>query len=149
MKRKRKSSISTTLFKACPGVAGLRRGQRKGEILLENIIFIVITLVFLSILILFIYKQSSGVSHLEQSYAKQIALFIDSAKPGTSVFLDMHEISKEKWFSENFGDSVFINKNIVNVKFSEKGGYSYSFFNNVKPIIEVYPNGGVSILIEG
>jgi hypothetical protein len=121
--------------------------KKRGEILVENVIFIVITLIFLSILVLFISRQGSGDNYLEQSYAKQIALAIDSAKPGMSIFLDMHKASKKDWFSENFDKSVRVVGNVVIVKLSEKGGQSYSFFNDVTPSVEVYPKGGVSILI--
>jgi len=124
-----------------------KRKNKGGEILVENVIFIIITLVFFSILVLFVSRQGSGGDYLEQSYAKQIALAIDSAKPGMSIFLDMQKASKEKWFAENFDKSVRIENNVVIVKLSEKGGHSYSFFNDVNPLIEVYPKGGVSILI--
>ena len=54
--------------------------KKKGSILTGNIIFILLNLLFLSILILFLIKQGEGAIVLEESYAKQIALLIDSAK---------------------------------------------------------------------
>lgn len=107
--------------------------DKRGIILVENIIFIVLNLIFLTILILFIARQGQGAIVLEQSYAKEIALMIDSAKPGMTLRLDMKEgfelaekngIAKKK--------IVEINENIVTVKLSGKSGFSYSFFNDVK-----------------
>ena len=123
--------------------------QKRGKILVENIIFIIITLVFLSILVVFIAKQGAGAKNLEQSYAKQIVLLIDSAKPGMVIHTDMKDAvdNDEEWFLENFDQVVRINDNIVTVKISDKGGYSYSFFNDVEPVVEVYPKGEVVILI--
>ena len=69
---------------------------------------------------------------LEEGYAKKIALLIDSAKPGMVISLDMEEgvdiAKKEKWSVERI---VTIQDNIVRVQLREKGGYSYSFFNDV------------------
>ena len=103
---------------------------RRGEILVENLIFIMLNLVFLSILTLFLLKQGSGAIVLEESYAKQIALLIDSAKPGTIIRLNMEkgiELAKEN----NVEQMIRIDNNLVTIKLSRNGGYSYSFFNNV------------------
>jgi len=99
---------------------------------MENVIFIILNILFLAILILFLLKQGQGAVLLEQSYAKQIVLLIDSAKPGMIIILDM---SKAKDLAEKngleFKDIVTKTDNIITVKLSEKGGYSYSFFNDV------------------
>ena len=115
------------------------RGKKRGNILVENIIFIILNLVFLSILILFLVKQGSGAIVLEQSYTKQIALLIDSAKPGMILKLNMEEGKKLADKNKvNFDEIVKIEKNIVIVKLSEKGGYEYSFFNDVD--VTAYPD---------
>jgi len=99
---------------------------------MENVIFIILNILFLAILILFLLRQGQGAILLEQSHAKQIALLIDSAKPDMTIILDMN---KAKDLAEKnglaFEDIVIISNNIVTVKLSEDGGYSYSFFNNV------------------
>lgn len=122
-----------------------RRGlNRKGAILIENVVFLILNVVFLSILILFITLQGSGLIILEQSYAKQVALIIDSAKPGMIIFLDFEKGFKE--IKENFGESyniknnlkndiIKINDNVVIIKLNkdtERKGYSYSFFNEIE-----------------
>jgi len=108
----------------------IKRGK-KANILTENIIFIVLNLVFLTILILFLFSKMSDVSSLEEKYAKQIALVLDSAKKDMNISLNMKnavEVAKKKKWD---GKIVSIDENIVTVKLHEKGGYSYSFFNNV------------------
>ena len=65
-----------------------KRGK-KGAILMENVIFIILNILFITILILFLLRQGQGAVLLEQSYAKQIALLIDSAKPEMTIILDM------------------------------------------------------------
>jgi hypothetical protein len=128
--------------------------KNKGEILVENVIFIILNLIFLSILVIFILKQSSGAVMLEDSYAKQIALLIDSAKPQNSevvIQLDMGDGSKidKTWFAQNFNRVLNVEGSVVNVKLSEKGGSSYSFFNDVAVSTEVGPTGQALIIIRG
>ena len=63
--------------------------KKRGQILVENIVFIILNLVFLTILILFIFSKSGSEANLEEKYSKQIALIIDSAKPGMTIHLNM------------------------------------------------------------
>jgi hypothetical protein len=106
---------------------------RRGTILVENIIFIVLNLVFLAILVLFLFSKMGSAAVLEEKYAKQIALIIDSAKPGMEISLNMEDAvekaNDEGWKEQHI---VSIQDNIVTVQLREKGGYSYSFFNNVE-----------------
>lgn len=118
----------------------MKKGKNKqGKILLENVIFIVLNLAFITILALFLFKQGSGAIILEQSYAKNIALLIDSSKPIMEMKINMEDAMN---LAEKNGigreEIVKINDNIVTVKLSEKGGYEYSFFNNVD--VSVYPD---------
>jgi len=109
----------------------MRKSSKRGVILAENIIFIVLNLVFLTILILFLFLKMGDASVLEEKYAKEIALIIDSSKPVMEIHLKMEDAikkaEKEKWE----GRIVIIEENVVTVKLREKGGYSYSFFNDV------------------
>ncbi len=101
---------------------------------MENLVFIILNLIFLTLLVLFLLRQGEGAVVLEQAYAKEIALLIDSAKPGTTMLLN---IEKGKKLAEK--NNVAVEEiikidntiNSVTIKFSEKGGYSYSFFNDV------------------
>jgi len=113
--------------------------NQRGDILMGNIIFIVLNLIFLTILILFLLKQGQGAIILEQSYAKNIALLIDYSKPAMEIYLDMEdafELAKKN--NIPFQDMVQIKENQVIVKLSDKGGYSYSFFNDVE--VGQYPS---------
>lgn len=120
----------------------MKKRSKKASILLENIVFIILNLIFLTILILFIARQGSGAILLEEAYAKQIALIFDSAKSGMTISLDFEKgIEKIK---ENFGENYYTNTNkfnstivtfkgnIVTVSLKEGSKYSYSFFNNVQ-----------------
>ncbi len=105
--------------------------KKRANILTENIIFIVLNLAFLTILFLFVFSKMGAAAVLEEKYAKQIALILDAAEPNMKIELDISDAieKKEKKFPE--GGIVTIYKNIVTVKLRDKGGYSYSYFNNV------------------
>src|SRR4030042_3748013 len=126
--------------------------NRRGVILVENIIFIILNILFIIILSLFLFRQGNGAVILEQSYAKNIAFLIDSAKPIMEIKLNMEDalnLAEKNGISRV--DIVKINGNIVTVKLSEKGGYQYSFFNNVDATAypDIYPEKNYIIKISG
>ena len=110
---------------------------------MENIVFIILNLLFLTIIVLFLLKQGSGAIVLEQTYSKQIAMLVDSSKPGMIIKIDMEK--GQKLAEENkidFKDVVRISDNTVRVKLTSqvKGGYTYSFFNDVNVAVSVLKN---------
>ncbi len=108
------------------------RGNKRGELLVQNIIFILLNLMFLAIMVAFLIKQSSGAAFLEESYSKQIALMIDSAKPGSIITFNMEKALKVTEREEYpFENAVRVEDNFVVVQLSSKGGEEYSFFNDV------------------
>lgn len=110
----------------------LKPKNKKGNILIENILFLILNLIFLSILILFVISKSGNIADMEEKQAKQIAMIINNAKPGMEFQINM-KAEKEKAEKEKYtGNLIFIQDNIVTVKLREKGGYSYSFFNDVE-----------------
>ena len=113
--------------------------NKKGEILISNVVFIILNVLFLFLLILFLLRQGSGGIVLEQIYAKEIALLADSAQPTMLIKIDMEKgmkIAEENGI--NFDNVVTINGNLVKVKLTENSGYTYSFFNDVS--LMAYPD---------
>jgi len=126
--------------------------DKKGTILLENVIFIILNLAFITIIVLFLLKQGSGAVVLEQSYAKKITLLIDSGKPVMEMKLNMQDafdLAEKNGISRE--DIVKIEGNIVTVKLTSKGGYQYSFFNSVDATTypDVSPEKNYIIKING
>jgi len=127
----------------------MRKEGKRGAILVENMVFIILNLIYLTILVVFLVQYSGGASLLEEAYAKEIALILDSAKPGMTVVLKMEDafdFVKKNFGEDNYKDIVRIDGNLVTVKlnFDEKHkGYSYSFFNNIDA--GTYGNGYYSV----
>lgn len=120
---------------------------------METIIFIVLNLLFIGGFVLFITLKSNNANSLEEYYAKEIALLIDSAKPGTIISLDMTDAfsaAEKNLGKDNLGNLITKTGNIITVKLTEKGGYSYSFFNdvNVSYYQDSTTNKGYIFLIE-
>lgn len=119
------------------------RNKKADNIVLEYVIFIVLNVMFFGILMLFVIRSSSGVLVLEQVYAKQIALLIDSAKPGTitQIYLDEQATGFVHDYLKNCKDAECCNKarNLIHfddkekrvvVSLDGKKGYSYQTFTN-------------------
>jgi len=112
--------------------------HKKGNILTGNIIFIILNLVFLSILIIFLFSKMGSAIVLEEKYAKQIALILDSAEPGMIIHLNMKDAIKiANKEDRDLNNVISVQDNIVKVQLGEKGGYSYSFFNDIKSFIHL------------
>lgn len=121
--------------------------NKKGEsILKESVMFLILNLIYFSILISFLISQGNGVIVLEQAYAKNIAILIDASKPVMEMTLDMSEaFDLAEKNGLNPKEIVKINENTVAVKLSKDSGYSYSFFNNVE--VSAYPSIGKNYTI--
>lgn len=110
------------------------KSKRGSTLLTENIIFIILNLIFITLLVIFLISRSGSAAVMEEKYAKEIALVIDSSSPGMMMTLDMKDAvnAARKSFGEgNLKEMVNIQNNIITVKLRNGKGYSYSFFNNV------------------
>lgn len=98
-----------------------------------EVIFIVLNLMFFTILFVAVGRTGNAETVYEEAYAKQIALIIDSAKPGTSLAIDVSEltsIAEENKFEPNIG--VNCGANNVFIKITETSGYAFSYFSGFK-----------------
>ncbi|MEM3091368.1 MAG: hypothetical protein QXX55_02050 [Candidatus Pacearchaeota archaeon] len=116
--------------------------NKKGEeIIYPKLIFIILNLIFISFLIFFVYKSSSGALVYEQAYAKQIALIIDSSKPETNITINFEEalkLAQENGIRKE--DIIRKTGNEIIVSFSNKGGYKFRYFTKNKVDFDVEGN---------
>jgi len=104
--------------------------NKKGDLAYEEIIFIILNLTFFILLMVFIFRSTSGISSVEQISAKELALIIDQSYPGERIYIDFTE-QVELARKNKIVDLVNFENNLVRVKLSESGEYTYSFFNDV------------------
>lgn len=129
-----------------------KRFNKKGEIVLSTVIFIVLNLIFFSMLIFFVLRASTGVGVYEQVDAKQIALLIDAAKPGMELRLDLakeREMAvKNKQNPDNIVEIDNSEKKVI-VSLASGKGYSYNYFMNYKVETEFEEDVLVMNVFEG
>lgn len=101
--------------------------------LLENLVFILLVIIFISIMYFAITRAGSQSILYEQIYAKQIALIIDKSKPGMEIELDTFEMQRIARKNKFLGNLIKIDngENKVNVKLTDGNGYNYYYFNDV------------------
>jgi hypothetical protein len=127
--------------------------SKKGvTFLFENVLLIVLTLVFFMIAMTFVYRQGNSAAVLEQSYAKNIALLIDASQPVMEMKFNMgdaFEIAEKNGIARD--EVVSVVGNVVRVKLKDRGGYAYSFFNDydVTAYPDVFPGADYIIKING
>jgi len=116
----------------------MKRGK-SGNLVISNLVFIILNLVFLAMLMAFLFLKTGNGADMEESYSKQIALMIDASRPVMEIEINMEEVFdklEDGWKKE---EVVKIEGNVVTVSLREKGGHSYSFFNDVyvgKPYVQ-------------
>lgn len=106
-----------------------------GDLLWDNVIYLVLLVLFFIGMFIFISAKASGAGIWSEFYGSEIARVIDSAKSGDEIVLDVHkatEIAKDNKvasFSEIF---VFDNtNNRVGVKLTPGARMYYSYFKDV------------------
>lgn len=123
--------------------------KRAENLIFPIVIFIVLNLVFFSLLLAFVFKSSTGAGVYEQAYAKQIALLVDQAKPVTQINLDFTKglelAGQNKLSSEQKKNLVSFKNNEVRVKLHERGGYSFKYFSDYE--VNSYFNENSLIII--
>ncbi|MEK6850707.1 MAG: hypothetical protein AABX85_03980 [Nanoarchaeota archaeon] len=113
-------------------MSSIIKNKRGNEFLPEQIIFIVLNIAFFVILMIFIFKSSNGAIIYEQTYAKQIALLIDRAKPGTTLLLDIRDGMQVKDESKPAEQVIKIDneKREVIVSLGSSSGYRFKYFSD-------------------
>ncbi len=122
--------------------------NKKGMILMENVIFIIIVVLFFGILFAFVYKSTSSVSLVEEKGAKNIALMIDAANSGTEMLININDLIEKK--KDDYSGHIVIienDKNLVTVKSSGKSGFSYSYFNDKEIDYQIQEGGFLKITV--
>ena len=113
--------------------------DKRGEDIFPNVIFIVVNILFFSMLILFVFKASSGAFIYEQAYAKQVAMLIDYSTPKTDIKIDFSKainVAKENKKTENLVKINDVNKEVI-VSLSNQGGYAMKYFSDYDVIPEI------------
>lgn len=114
-----------------------------GDILMDNIIYLVLVIIFFSGMMAFVYSKMNGASVWEDFYAKEAAKVIDSAQAGDIVMLDVQQASDiaKKNGVADFEQMFQFDKakNEVCVQLSRGGKSCYNYFTNVD-IVKVHEN---------
>jgi len=84
------------------------------------------------LLILFFYVRNaaSGTTLKQQILAKQIALLIDTAQPGTTLFIYRYDEKSKTYFNVDIDESA--REITVSAGGGKILGYSYNFFSSHK-----------------
>lgn len=108
--------------------------NKKGSenVILETVVFVVLNVAFLSLLILGVSRATDSANLSEEAYAKQTALLLDRAKPGTELQIDISELIAVA--KKNKAEPIIrlnCNENLVYVKASQSGGYEFKYFSEL------------------
>ncbi len=97
------------------------------------VIFLILNAIFFGAMFAFVFRATNDASLHEQVLAKEIALLIDGAKPGTLISLNLENVQKfieKNDISES--EVVIVGGDKVNVKLTRGSGYSFMIFSDYK-----------------
>ena len=108
--------------------------NKKGDIDLIHsaVIFLILNVIFFVVFFIFVGRASGGTAIYEKIYSKQIALFVDSAKPGMNLTIELgkaYDVARKNNYLEKLVNIDPETKS-VNVKLINGGGYSFKHFND-------------------
>jgi len=116
------------------------KDKKATDLLNNTIVFLLLNVVFFGIMFGFVARAGSGATVTEQIYAKQIALIIDQAKPGTDINInieEVYELADKNKFSRQNVIKIDNENNKVHVQIAEGRGYSYNFFSSADIVWEL------------
>jgi len=107
--------------------------SKKAGVLQEQIIFWILNIVFFSLILVFAVRTGSHTGIMEETYAKQIALTIDSMDKNMEVEMDLSELYKIAEKNDFKGELFFLekDKNIIIVTAGKGEGYRYRYFSDL------------------
>lgn len=108
---------------------------KKGdEILTEELIFIILNSIFFISLIFFVINSGSSDSVIEETYAKKIAIILDSMNSNMEVNISVDVLLEAMEDNEllNF-IPVSAQGNFVKVSVRKDSSYTFSYFSSVSP----------------
>ena len=103
------------------------------DLLNENIVFLILILIFVGALFIHVSRAGSQAALYEQVYAKKIALLIDKAKPGMDIELELFDAFRLARKNKFQGTIVTIDNALqkVNVRLYDAQGYDFYYVNDV------------------
>ena len=119
----------------------MNRKASVGEILWDNAIYLVLSVIVFVGMLLVIWQQMGGASVWEEYYAKEISKLINMAEPGDEITISVKKATDIAFDNEVFSRSEIFqfdnSKNEVCVKLSKGKKTCYSYFNNVDVTREI------------
>ncbi len=109
------------------------KNKKGDEVVLETIIFIVLNLVFFSMMIFFVVRAGSSDVAIEEANAKKIALIIDAMEPKMEVNVSLEQVYNQASKNKFTNVPVYVNGNTINVKVKDGVGSGFDFFTTLKP----------------
>ncbi|MBS3092239.1 hypothetical protein J4466_02360 [Candidatus Pacearchaeota archaeon] len=114
----------------------LFKNKKGSDSLYEIIMFIVLNLLFFGAMFAFVARSGTNAGLYEQVYSKQIALLIDSAKPGMVISINLNEM--KSFIEENklsLDQIINLQNGKVIVKLTQGSkGYIFDYFSNYEVV---------------
>ena len=113
----------------------MNKKAKFGDILMNNITYLLILIVFFIGMLYFVYSTANGSSVWSDFYAKEITKVIDSSRPGDYVSIDVRRATEIAAKNKVKFEDIFSfdnAKNEICVQLSSGRKSCFNYFNDVK-----------------
>ncbi len=117
----------------------IKNKKAEDNLLIEQIIFWVLNLIFFTALLVFVFNAGSGTAIIEENSAKKIGLVIDNLKLGTKVTLDMPKLFDKAEKNFYTGPIVEQKEDRIIVRAAEGEGHTFYYFPKL-PLYSITEN---------
>jgi len=109
--------------------------KKASETLMDNAVYLILLILFFSVMLFFIWDQANGASVWTNYYAKEITKVINAGSPEDEITLDIHKATEVARRNDIISfREIFTFDNIekeICVKLTPGRNSCYSYFNNV------------------
>ena len=112
----------------------IKKSKKSQGFLTENIIFIILNVIFFSLMFLFLARVGTDTSTIEKVYVRQIALAIDEMKPGTEIILflpKLFETAEKNKFTGNIFEGSLYDDGLLVLTLDKGKGASMRYFTKL------------------
>ncbi|MEM4181900.1 MAG: hypothetical protein QXX68_01970 [Candidatus Pacearchaeota archaeon] len=113
--------------------------NKRADMIYPIVIFIVLNIIFMSLMLIFVNRVSSEALRYEEIYAKKIGLMLNRAERGDFFEINITDLIKNA--QKNRMDSKFMQEEMiiinttesfVQIKTKKEGGFVYHFFSKIE-----------------
>ena len=111
------------------------KNKKAVDLISSVVIFVILNVLFFSMMFLYLGNVSSGASFTENVYSKKIALAIDDLRPGTELTIyapELFNVAEKNGLAPDKILDIDYGHRTVTIRVANENGKTYGYFSDLK-----------------